>query len=558
MSLWRPARRVRHLKRYREIVGILAHHGYWALIEQLGLVSLVTWPTRLRRREPPPPAQSLATRVREALVELGPTFIKLGQVLSTRPDLIPPEFLTELNKLQDSVPALPWDEMRPVLEDVLGRPVEEIFAHIDTTPLGSASLAQVYAATLHDGSEVVVKVQRPGIRHIIEVDLDILRDLAQLAQERTSLGEIYDLVEIAEDFAFTLRRELNYVQEGRNAERLRQNMASVEGVYVPKVFWEYTSERVIVLERLRGIKIDDVDALRAAGMDTRQVILNAAEMIVKQALVDGFFHADPHPGNFYVLEGNVIGMMDFGMVGYLSERVRTDLIRLFIVSVLMDSEGIVDQLIRMSAVHGPIDRERLRRDVERVLTRYYGMPLKYISAREVIDDLLPIMYRHHLGLPSDLWLLGKTLMMWEGLAYLLYPDFDFFTVADPYVRRFLREQRTLRALSRQVGSTFTQWASLFFEMPRVVRPILLQLEQGTWEMPVRQEMDAHYLNALDRFGRRLALSLLVAALLIGFGFLLPHLDLTWPWSATTWLIIPGFLGLLVLSLWWFWNVFRSP
>ncbi len=557
MSLWRPARRVRHLKRYREIVSILAHHGYWALIEQLGLLSLVTWPARLRRQEPPTP-QSLATHVRAALIELGPTFIKLGQVLSTRPDLIPPEFLAELNKLQDDVPPLPWEVMRPVLEASLQRPMSDVFAEFDTTPLGSASLAQVYAAVLKDGQEVVVKIQRPGIRHTIEIDLEILRDIAQLAQERTSLGKIYDLVDIAEDFAFTLKRELNYIQEGRNADRLRQNMASIKGVYVPRVFWDYTTEHVIVLERLRGIKIDDIEALRAAGLDPRQIILNAAEMIVKQALVDGFFHADPHPGNFYVLENNVIGIMDFGLVGYLSERVRTDLIRLFIVSVLMDSEGIVDQLIRMSVTRAPIHRERLRRDLERILTHYYGMPLKYISAREVINDLLPIMYRHHLSLPPDLWLLGKTLSMWEGIAYVLYPDFDFFAVADPYVRRFLREQRSLRAISRQAGTVLTQWTSLILDLPRVLRPILLQLEQETWTLPVKQEVDSRYYAALDRFGRRVALSFLVAALLVGFGFLLPHLDLSWPWNTTTWLIIPGFIGLLVLSFWWFWNVFRSP
>ena len=555
MDVLRPARRVRHLRRYREIVQILAKHGFWMIIEQLGLTHLVAWPMRLRRK-PPPPTYTLAERFRLALEELGPTFIKLGQILSTRPDLIPPEFIAELNKLQDRVPPLPWDIMRPVVEEALGRPVESVFRHIDPEPIGSASLGQVYAAELPDGSEVVVKVQRPGIRHTIEVDLEILQDLAAIAQERTSLGEVYNLVEIAEDFAFTLRNELNYVREGRNADRFRENMAELPFVYVPRVYWEFTSERVLVLERIRGIKIDDVEAIRAAGMDPGRIILHAADMIVKQALIDGFFHADPHPGNFYVLPGHTIAMVDFGLVGYLSVRVREDLVRLFVVSVLLDSESIVDQLIRMSAAPAGVDRERLRRDVERILIHYYGLPLKYIRAREVINDILPIMYRHHLALPPDLWLLGKTLMMWEGLAYTLYPDFDFFAVADPYVRRFLKQLRSPKVLVRRVGTLATQWGTLFLETPQHIRPLLTALERGQWTLQVRQQMERSYQAHLDRMTKRLAISILLAALVIGLGGLIPALDLRWPWPLSTWLILPGFLVTFVLSLWWLWSVLR--
>ena len=551
-----PVRHVRHLGRYRQIVRILVRHGLGAIVDQLGLTPLLNWPQRLRR-QPPTPPQTLAERVRQAIEELGPTFIKLGQVLSTRPDLIPPDLLAELNKLQDEVPPAPWEAVYQVLQDAYGRPPEEVFLHIETTPLGSASLAQVYAATLPDGSEVVVKVQRPGIRHTIDIDLEILRDIARLAQERTALGEIYDLVEIVDEFAFTLRGELDYIREARNAERLRHNMAPLGVVYIPRVYWEYTSERVIVMERIRGIKIDDVEGLRKAGLNPQKVILNAAEMIVKQALVDGFFHADPHPGNFYVLENNVIGVMDFGIVGYLSDRVREDLIRLFIVSVLMDVEGIVDQLLRMSVVHQAVDRARLRRDVERILVRYYGLPLKYIRARDVINDLLPIVYRHRLGLPTDLWLLGKTLMMWEGLTYILYPDFDFFAVADPYVRRFLRQSRAPRAIARRTATTLNQWISLVAETPARLRPILLQMERGQWEVRTREVTDPHYLSMLDRAISRLSIALLLAALIIGFGMVLPSLDLTWPWSLTTWLVMPGFMSMFVLSLWWLWNTLRG-
>jgi len=525
------------------------------VIEELGLTELVAWPMRLRRQAPPPP-QTLPQHFRLALEELGPTFIKLGQILSTRPDLVPPAFIAELNRLQDTVPPVPWTQIRPVLEKAYGKQLETIFASFNTIPIGSASLGQVYAATLADGTDVVVKVQRPGIRQTIEIDLEIIKDLATLAQERTTLGELYNLADVAEDFAFLLKGELDYVREGRNADRFRQTMAELKSVYVPKVFWDHTSERVLVLERLHGVKIDDIEALRVAGLDPKQVVLNATNMIVKQALVDGFFHADPHPGNFYVLQDNVLGMMDFGMVGYLSARVREDLIRLFIVSVLMDSDGIVEQLIHMSAVQVAVDRARLRRDIERILTRYYGLPLKYIRAREVIADLLPIMYRHHLGLPPDLWLLGKTLMMWEGLTFTLYPDFDFFAIADPYVRHFLRQSRRPSAIVRRLGVLASQWGSLILETPEYMRPLLMQLEQGQWALHVRTETDREYMLQVSKMARRLSLSILLAALIIGLGSLLPSLDFSWPWPLMTWLVMPGFLGGMILSLWWLWSVLR--
>lgn len=557
MNILGPARRVRHLGRYREIVQILARHGYWAVIDQLGLTHLVTWPARMRRREPPPPPGTLAERVRAAIEELGPTFIKLGQVLSTRPDLVPPDFLLELSKLQDAVPPARWDAVRGVLEQEYAHPLESVFASFDPVPLAAASLAQVHAATLADGTEVVVKVQRPGILRTIDVDLDILFDLARLAQERTSLGEVYDFTAVAEDFAFVLRSELDYLVEGRNADRLRQNLAGLDIAYVPRVYWEYTTPRVLVLERIRGVKIDDLEGIRAAGLDPRQIVLNAAEMMIKEVLIDGFFHADPHPGNFYVLDGNVIGMMDFGIVGYLSQQVKEDLVRLFVVSVVMDVDGIVEQLIRMGGAEATVDRLRLRRDIERVLVRYHGLPLKQVRARDVIRDLLPIVYRHHLHLRTDLWLLGKTLMMWEGVALKLYPDFDVFSTADPYVRRFAREMRGPRATARRLAYALNQWSEILIDMPQQLRPLLMQVTQGQWQVRTRQESDERYLAHLDRITNRLALTILLAALIIGAGAIIPTVDLTWPWPTTTWLVMPGFLGLFFVGLWWFWSILRS-
>jgi ubiquinone biosynthesis protein len=435
--------RYKHLKRYREIVQVLARHGFGNLIDQLELVPYLSLPRRLFRSVTPGPPLTAPERMRLAIEELGPTFIKFGQIMSTRPDLIPPPYIAQLVRLQDTVPPAPWEAVREQLELELDGSLDELFASFDVEPMAAASLAQVHQATLPGGEEVVVKVQRPDIEETIEVDLEILFDLARLIQERTPLGRIYDFVEIGEDFAFNLRNEMDYRREGHNADRFRRNFADEPALYIPKVYWDYTTQRVLTLERISGIKIGDIAALDAAGVDRSQVAKSAARIIIKEVLEDGFFHADPHPGNFFVMDEAVIGAMDFGMVGHLDQRDRANLARLYIVSVQLDTEGIIEQLIRMGAASRDVDRPGLQRDIGRLLNRYHGLPLKEIRAREVVEEVRPVAFRHRLRLPSRLWLLGKTLAMMEGVGLQLDPDFDIFVVSQPYVKASIEGQRRL-------------------------------------------------------------------------------------------------------------------
>jgi len=550
-----PHRRVRHLRRYREIAQILLRHGFGELVE---LVERLPYPRRLLRRfRPSVPRLGTPRRLRMALEELGPTFIKLGQVLSTRPDLLPPDFIAELSRLRDDVPPGPWEPVQEEIEEELGAPLEDLFAAFDPQPLAAASLAQVHPATLPDGTEVVVKVQRPGIEQTIETDLEILFDVARLLQERTPLGELYDLPGIVEEFAATLRAELDFYREGRNADRFRANFAGEEYLYIPKVYWDLTTRRVLVLERIEGIRIDDVEALDAAGYDRRRVALHATRMIIKEVLEDGFFHADPHPGNFVVMEGEVIGAMDFGMVGYLSHRDRVDLVRLYIHVVQLDEEGIVEQLIRMGMVGGRVDRDRLRRDIGRLLRRYQGMPLKAIRAGEIMQEALPIAFRHRLRLPPELWLLGKTLAMMEGVGMRLYPDFDPFAVSEPYVRRFI-----IRLLSpAEWGTTalrsVSDWGYLLALLPRVGARLLVQAERGELEVALRHRGLEEALNRIDRLTGRLSLSLLVAALIVGLALVVPAFDLVERGGLAMVLVVAGFIGASLLGLWLIVSILRS-
>lgn len=548
--------RYKQVIRYREIVHVLARHGFGNLIDQLELVPYLSLPRRLFRGASPGPPLTAPERMRLAIEELGPTFIKFGQIMSTRPDLIPPRYIAQLVRLQDTVPPAPWETVREQLEQELDGSLDELFTSFVAEPVAAASLAQVHRATLLGGDEVVVKVQRPGIEETVEVDLEILFDLAHLIQERTPLGEIYDFVEITEGFAFTLRNEMDYRREGHNADRFRRNFAGETALYIPKVYWDYTTQRVLTLERISGIRIDDVAALDAAGLDRRQVAKSAARIIIKEVLEDGFFHADPHPGNFFVMDEAVIGAMDFGMVGYLDQRDRENLVRLYIVSVQLDTEGIVEQLIRMGATSRDVDQPGLQRDIGRLLNKYQGLSLKEIRAREVIEEVMPVAFRHHLRLPSRLWLLGKTLAMMEGVGLQLDPDFDAFAVSQPYVRRFLWQTVSPRTWGRRLLKSGGDWGELLADLPRRVPRLIDQLEEGDLQFTLRLREIEPLLDRLDRMGNRLAISVLLAAFIVSLALLMPSFLSSWQ-GWTFWLIAFGFVAASGLGLWLLLSIWRS-
>ncbi len=547
----------RHLRRYRQIVEVLVRHGFGDALTQLGIGRRLGLPLRLLRQDRTEVEITRAQRIRLALEELGPTFIKFGQIISTRPDLLPPAVITELSRLQDRVPPEPWEPIKACVEDELGQPIEQIFATFDPTPIAAASLGQVHAATLADGHEVIVKVQRPNIERTIDVDLDILYDLARLAQNRTALGQTYDLIEIAEDFAYTLRGELDYHREGHNADRFRENFRDEPYLYIPEVHWDYTTRRVLVLERIYGIKIDDIDALDEAGYDRRQIAAHSARMITREILQDGFFHADPHPGNFVVMPGEIIGLMDFGMVGYLAPGDKADLARLYVVAMRQDVPGAADQLMRMGVADHRVDRIALERDLRRMMHKYYGLSIEEFQVGEMIEEFTTIAFRHRLRFPSNLWLVGKTLAMIEGLGLTLAPDFDMFTFAQAYVRRYRRRMWLPSQWGPSVARGASDLADLMLRLPKQTTRLLEQAERGELEAQVRMPDMLKAADRLDRIANRLALSMLTAAFTIAIGWVIPSLNLAWPWEWLTWFVLAGFLGVSFLGLWLMASIWRS-
>jgi ubiquinone biosynthesis protein len=538
--------RPRNIKRYRHIVLVLARHGFGSVLDYFDVSQRLSLPRRLLRQEPVERI-SPAVHFRLALEELGPTFIKIGQILSTRPDLLPPEYITELTKLQDNAPPVTWEEMHAVLVKELGENPEQFFSSIDREPIAAASLAQVHSASLHDGCKVVIKIQRPRIQEHIDTDMEILHDMAVLA-ERTPVGKIYNPIEMIDDFAYTLDNELDYRREGRNADTFRKNFSRENHIYVPEIYWDLSTRHVLVMERIEGIKVDEIEALDAAGYDRKKLANDFMRMIIKEILEDGFFHGDPHPGNLIVMPDGVLGAMDFGLVGQLRPTERQNLIRLFLAAVALDADAIAELILRIGVTNDdfPLDKKALTRDIDRILMKYQGLPLEDLQAQDIINEINPIALEYHLQMPSDFWLLGKTITIMEGIGLTLDPELNLMKVGKQYSQKLawqlLLPQKNLGQILVQQSA---DWGDLIRALPRTSNRLLEKAESGDL-FQVGFKDTNRIINGLNRLTTRLALSLLASALLISLAMLIP---ITATGSIVQWLVSIGFFGAAGLGVW---------
>jgi ubiquinone biosynthesis protein len=470
--------------RERHIAEVLVKQGLTQLAAALGLNGLARHGHNAGQADTVAP-QSL----RLALEELGPTFVKLGQMLSTRGDLLPPPYRAELAKLQDAAPVVAPAMIQRVIEEELG---PEAFAWFDLQPLASASIGQAHAARLHDGTDVVVKVRRPGAREQVEQDLAILERRAGQASRHPHLLAHVDWEGLAKEFARLLRAELDYKLEGRNAERFADNFAGDDQVQIPGVYWETTTAEVITLERIHGIKLTDTDALDEAGVDRRAMAQLATRVTAKMVFDDGFFHGDPHPGNFFVLPEGAIAIIDFGIVGTLDEQLREELTDLLVGIVNANPERMAAAMIALGASTGRVDDRSLRQDLSALLRRYSGRSVSEIFLGPVIGDFLEIARHHSLRLPPDLALLAKVLIMEEGLAAGLDPEFRIGPALAPFATRHLLAQLSPTALLRRLG----RFADT--------------LSNGV-DVHVRTTDLEPLVARLERLGNRIAMSVLAAA-----------------------------------------------
>jgi ubiquinone biosynthesis protein len=514
--------RRRHWRRLRQIVNVAAAQGFGYIVEQLGLAGFLSRSLRPGLPAAERPRLSRGERLARALEELGPTFIKLGQVLSTRPDLLPADVVAELEKLQDRVPPFSAEEVREAVARELGVPLEEAFAEFDLTPLAAASIAQVHRARLATGEEVAVKVQRPHLEETVEADLEILFAVARLADLHPVWGRMYDFTALAEEFALTLRQEMDFLAEGRNADRLRQNSAGMSGVLIPRIYWEHTTRRLLTMEFVAGVKLNEPERLAAEKVDRRAVARLLIETVLKQVFVDGFFHADLHPGNLAVLPGPALAFMDFGVVGTLTPERRSQCLEIVRGLVEGETERLARALVALGIASRDTDRESLKRDLERILEKYYRLPFGQLHLGRLLEELVEVAFRRRLRLPRELALMIKTLITLEAVARNLDPDLDLAEVAGTFRRRYLRHRLEPSALQAGLRRAWREAADLALGLPRNLNQLVDKLANDGVSLELRHRELPEFRAHLDQIANRLCF----AILLLSFSLLMTGLTVS--------------------------------
>lgn len=510
--------------RYREIAEILVSNGLAALAGQTGLLGQV--PESLRRRAGGPDAADGSgapgpvpgpVRLRQALEQLGPTFMKLGQMLATRDDLLPAAYTEELTRLQDHAPPAPYEQIAQVVREELGTDPLEAFEMFEEAPLATASIGQAHRARTLDGTEVVVKVRKPGVEDIVAEDLGILRHLAGIADREWETARDVDVEGLASAFDRSMRRELDYRAEAANAQRFAADLAEDPVVRIPRVFTALSTSRVLTEEFAAGMRITDREALDAAGVDRPALARAATRSIVKMVLVDGFFHADPHPGNMFVREDGCIWLIDFGMVGELSRPVREDIVRLTFSLARHDSDGVAASLLRLAPPQGPHDARRFDQDVQALLDTLEGHALADISLSAFFEKLTTLLRRHRLQLPADVSTLLRMLVLTESSAVLLDPTFHISAVLEEVLPVALAQIWGPQALLTRLGESGMQALRLGEEAPARVRRMLDDYESRGVAVHIGPDDLAPLVERIEATGDRIVAGVTMGAMLVGVG-----------------------------------------
>jgi ubiquinone biosynthesis protein len=539
---------IQDLNRVRQIAVIAARHGFAEVVDRSGLWKLlgrketVDTPEETRRK-------TAARRFRELLQDLGPTFIKLGQILSTRADLLPADIVAELSHLQDSVRPAPFEQIVAVIESQLGAPLDALFLEIDPVPLGSASIGQVHAATLRDGTPVVIKVQRPGIDRIVETDIAILSDIAARADRHIGAARPLNLPELVTEFGWTLRTELDFVAEAHNVTTIARIFEHTPGVAIPAVHWSHSRQRVLTLERLSGTRIDELARIDALGLDRTAIAAQIVSAWFHMVLDAGYYHADPHPGNILVIDADTIGLLDFGMVGVLDNRLRQRILPILLAIVEQDPSRIVEELTYLGVAQPDIALDALERDVRRLMARYYGRSLQEIRIADVIDDATSMIYRHRLRLPSEIALLMKTLAMTEAIARMLDPSLNVAEIAETSLRREIRKFFSPSYWADQLKTQPLELMILGSALPRRLQRLVTRLDRQELTFRVHYDELPRTLTALTGLVNRLATAILVAAASIGLALMFNAVQPPmWSWRWNIFAVLFLVIGVATLRL----------
>ncbi|MFA6545374.1 MAG: AarF/ABC1/UbiB kinase family protein [Limisphaerales bacterium] len=509
-------RTLQHAARFRHVGRVLLKYGYKDIAGRLHLPrSHGPFFRRLREEQAVVGRLSQSERLRRACEELGPTFIKLGQLAASRTQTLPREFTDELAKLQDQVAPAPFEDIRRVLAEELRRPPDEVFASIEPAPLGSASVAQVHRAVLRSGGQVVLKVQRPGVKALVEVDLDILRHLAAFAEEHLDGWKQHRPVAIVNELARNLERELDFIREAAHLERFTWQFSGEPTIHLPRVHHDLTSARLLTMEFVDGIKASELDALADAQLDRVEIARRIADLVMKQIFTHGFFHADPHPGNIHILPGNRICFLDFGLMGFLDQRTRETFADLVWGISQRNEIAVTHALLKLTEADGEPAQQGLEADVAEFMHQHFYRPAGEMQFGKLVTELFQLTTRNRLRLPPDLFVMLKALSLTEALVRRLAPELNFVAQAEP----FMRQARMARYKPRRVlgglvdfGAEVTELAR---ELPAELRRIAAQMKAGQARIHFQHEGLEPLVSSAERVSNRLSFAIVLASLIIG-------------------------------------------
>ncbi|OYD09040.1 ABC1 kinase family protein [Paludifilum halophilum] len=550
-------RKMRNLNRYREIALTLTRHGFGYILDEMGIFTYLSIP----KKESKPLHRDPATRgrhIRQTLEELGPTFIKLGQVASTRTDLLPEDIIRELEKLHDDVRPLPFEEIRTILEQELGE-ISDHFAEIEETAIAAASIGQVHRAILYNGDTVAVKVQRPRISTIIETDLSILRDIAALAEQRVEWAEQHQVSEVVEELARSVQEELDYTSEARHADKIRKQFTEEKHLYIPPIYWNLTTSRVLTMEYIHGIKLTRLESLDQMGFDRKILAERLIRALFHQILIEGFFHGDPHPGNIFAQPGNRLAFIDFGMVGRLTPEMQDHFASMVIAMMRRDTDGVVQAVLKMGLVPDDVDIGQLWLDTDELTDKYYDIALSEVSLGEVVNDLFDVAYRHRVRIPSDLTLLGKTMITLESIVKKLDPEIHVTQITQPFGEQLLKRRYNPRRMATSAWKNLLDYGETLMELPKQLKELSESIKRGRIQVDVGVPRLNLFLRKLDQIVNRLSysivllsFSIIMCGLIIGSS-LTRQQTLLWKVPA----IEIGFVIALFMLLWLIYSIYKS-
>lgn len=552
-------KRMKHAHRYQEIISAFLRNGFGYIVKELGLTEMLSIPRKMAGLNNDVSSRTIGQRIRTFLEDLGPTFIKLGQIASTRRDIIPEHIIVELEKLQDRVPPFPFEQVHSIIENELGDRLDRLFAEFNETPLATASIGQVHWARLHTGEEIAIKVQRPNIRPIIETDIEILEDLARLMESRLSWAKRYRLYEMIEEFSKALQAELDYHVEGSNSEKIANQFNNQAKIRIPDIYWDFSTKKVLTMEYIKGTKISQLKELDLLGYDRKIIAKRVTNSMLHQILIEGFFHGDPHPGNMMVLPDEVVVFMDFGMVGRLTSDMKYQLASLVISLKRGDTSGIIKAISKMGILPDQINMSLLRADVDELKDKYYHLPLSQISLGEAVNDLFTVSFYHQIQIPADMTMLGKALLTVEGVVADLDPDFNMVQAAEPFGQRLLLDRYHPKKIVKNTWNQLIEYTEIITELPKNIKDFSDTLKNGKFRLEITMP-DIHLLlEKLDRISNRLsfsivllAFSIIMVGLIVGSS-ISGQSTLLWRLPA----IEIGFGIALLMLIWLLYSIFKS-